>query len=241
VMANIKFYLVTYDKCENRAVSLLSKEEREKVYCYAVNSVVPKLITAKIKIINEWQLPWYSSRYQTLKYFEYGMIPHCVKNPTLTDGLSHIGFLPYDVLFGENSINDMIKKLETESNTIFYVTHRKDALYFTREQLSYITDYLSPKLGVVFDPNKIWNDGWISEALSVTPIDVFKKFGEFLLKYQYDMENMLSTNRWGLMSTTTHRLCGLTERFWGMYLVSCGLPLERMNVEHDHDYYTSHA
>ena len=237
-MINIKYYLVSYDRCDHRAISKLTLEEREKVICYAVNGAVPKIIGAKIKVVNEWQLKWYAPRYQTLKYYEYGLIPHCVKNPELLDGLTHVGLLHNDVLFAENSVNDMISKLEENPRQIFYIILRQnDVLYFTKDQLKYIAEYMSPKLNIDVNPDYIWNNGFISESLTVTPIDIFIKFGEFILTYQYDFENILNTNRWGLMNTVKHRLCGLVERFWGIYLMSCGLPIEKMKVTHDREIY----
>jgi hypothetical protein len=237
-MTNIKFYLVSYDRCDHRAVSKLMPKERERIVCYAVNGSVPKIIGAKIKVINEWQLKWHSPRYQTLKYYEYGLIPHCVKNTELLEGLTHVGMLHNDVLFAENSVNNMIKDLDENPRQIFYIILRQnDVLYFTKNQLKHIAEYLSLKLDVNVDPEYIWNNGFISESLTVTPIDIFTKFGEFMIKYQYDFEDMLNTNRWGLMSTVKHRLCGLTERFWGMYLMSCGLPIRKMDVEHDREFY----
>ena len=237
-MTNIKYYLVSYDRCDHRAVHQLTPEEREKVICYAVNGAVPKIIGARVKIINEWQLKWYTPRYQNLKYYEYGLIPHCIKNPEMLEGLTHVGFLHNDVLFASNSINDMHKKLDENSRQIFYIILRQnDVLYFTKEQLKHICEYMSPKLNVNIDPDYIWNNGFVSECLSVTPIDIFTKFGEFMLKYERDFENILDTNRWGLMSTVKHRLCGFTERMWGMYLMSCGLPLIQMDVKHDREVY----
>jgi len=237
-MVNIKYYLVTYDQCSQRVIKNLTKEESEKVICYAVNSTKLKLISPKIKRINEWQLPWHDNRYQFLQYYEYGTLPHCIKNPELIEGLTHIGLMHNDVLFGKNSVNDMISKLEKNPNKIFYIVIRKnDVLYFSKEQLKNIADYLSPKLNINVDADKVWNDGWICESMAVTPIDVFTKFGEFILKYQYDIESILNNNRWGLMNNVKHRLCGFVERLWGIYLVSCDMPIEKMDVIHDRESY----
>ena len=142
------------------------------------------------------------------------------------------------MLFGKNSVNDMISKLEKNPNQIFYIQLRKnDVLYFSREQLKHIADYLSPRLNVNIDPDKVWNDGWICDSMAVTPIDVFTKFGEFTLKYQYDIENILNNNRWGIMNNVKHRLCGFVERLWGIYLISCGMSIEKMDVIHDRESY----
>lgn len=235
---NIKYYLVSYDRCDHRAVSKLTPEERKHVICYAVNGAVPKIISARIKIINEWQLKWHSPRYQTLKYYEYGLIPHCLKNPEMIKDVTHVGLMHNDVYFAPNSVNEMHERLDKTPMLIYYIIIRQnDVLYFTKEQLKNICEYMSPKLDVNIDPEFIWNNGFISESLTVTPLEIFTKFGEFMLKYQYDFEDILNTNRWGLMSTVKHRLCGFVERLWGMYLVSCGIPYEKMPVEHDREFY----
>jgi hypothetical protein len=237
-MVDLKIFLISADRCDRKVIEKLSIEEKQKICCYAVNAAIPKLISAKIPVINEWQLPWHSSRYQTLQYYEYGIIPHLIKNPQLIQGLTHIGMLHNDVLFAENSVNDMVAKLESNPNKIFYVIIRKNnQLFFTKDQLKHIVDYMSPKLNVNINANDVWDGQWISESMVVVPKDVFVNFGEFLLKYQYDLEDILNKNRWGLMDTVKHRLCGLTERLWGIYLVSCGMPIEKMNVIHDREGY----
>ena len=240
-MVKLKIFLVSYDSCEQKAVAALTKEERADVCCYAVGKSKLKLITAKVKRINEWDLPWHDNRYQFLQYYEYGTLPHLAKNPELTEGLTHIGMLHNDVLFHENSVNDIRKKLEENPNQIFYIVKRKsDVLYFDQYQLSQIANWMEPKLNITIDVEKIWNEGWISESMSLAPKEIFIRFGYFLLKYQFEIEALLSTNKWGLMDKVKHRNCGFVERMWGIYLMSCGLPTEKMNVDHDHDNY-AHA
>jgi hypothetical protein len=97
---------------------------------------------------------------------------------------------------------------------------------------------MSERLNITINPNNIWQNGWISEALSVTPVEVFKKFGNYIIDNQKDIEDILLTNRWGIMNHINHRVCGIIERMWGFYLVSIGNTLEKMNVEHDWDSYT---
>jgi hypothetical protein len=140
-MTNIKYYLVSYDRCDKRAVSNLSEEEKKRVVCYAVNGSVPKKIDAGIEVVNEWELKWHSNRYQSLKYYEYGLLPHCVKNPDLLEGLTHIGFLHNDVLFAKNSINEMVEDLNSNPNQIYYIVLRqKNVLFFTKDQLKYVAE-----------------------------------------------------------------------------------------------------
>jgi len=131
-MANIKYYLVTFDRLDRRVIYKLSKEEKKSIICYAVNSAIPKLITPEIKIVEEWKLKWYTPRYQFLQYYEYGAIVHCIKNPELLEGLTHVGLLHYDVFFPENSINEIKENLNKNPDIILYNTLRhNDTLYFT--------------------------------------------------------------------------------------------------------------
>jgi len=236
-MVNIKYYLVTYDQCSQKAVANLTDDERNKVNCYAVVATKLKSITAKINITKEWKLPWHDNRYQFLNYYEYSLFPHIYKNPELHEGLTHIGILQSDVLFAKNSINDMISKLEINSNKIFYILLRKsDVLYFTDNQLEKICNYMENKLDIKIDINKISNE-WICETMAIAPKEIFLKFAKYIYDNQYEIENMLITNRWGLMNTIKHRISGIIERMWGIYLVSCGMPIEQMNVIHDRDSY----
>lgn len=237
-MTNIKYYLVTSDRLDYRVISKLSEHERKSIICYAVNPAIPKLIFSKINKIEEWKLKWYTPRYQTLQYYEYGAIVHCVKNPELLEGLSHVGLLHYDVFFPENSINEIYENLDKNPHKILYNTIRKkNQLFFSYDQFKHITEFMSERLDMKINTDQIWNNVWISEALSITPIDVYRKFGEFLFKYQFEIENILNSNKWGIMNQVKHRLCGFVERMWGIYLVSTDLELEQMPIIHEWDKY----
>lgn len=237
-MINLKFYIVSYDRCDSYIMKELDDEEKSLLYCYTVNPMIPKLITAKIPRIDEWKLKWYNPRYQTLKYHEYGPMIHIYNNKELTENLTHIGILHYDVYFYKNSIHNILEDLQQTPQKIYYIMYRQNnTLYFTNEQLKYICEYMSLKLNMNIDADKIWKDGWISEALSIVPIDIFNKFCNFLYSNQYEIETLLTSNKWGLMNDVKHRMCGFVERLWGIYLVFCNLPLEKMNIIHDWDRY----
>jgi hypothetical protein len=237
-MINMNFYLVTYDRLDDKVVAALDEKELEHIKCYAVQKKVPKKITDKVEVVNEWELPWNDYCYQSKQYYEYGAIVHLVKNPQLLEGLTHVGLLHYDALFNQNSVNSLLSKLSENPEKIFYQRIRGvQDLYLTPHEVVNISQFMSERLDMKIDPVKIWENGWISEALSVTPIEVFKKFGNFIIDYQYDIEDILLKNRWGIMNQINHRICGIVERMWGFYLVSLGLPLEKMDVEHDWDSY----
>jgi hypothetical protein len=163
---------------------------------------------------------------------------HLINNIHLIEDLTHIGLLHYDVLFNENSINDIIESIDKDENQIFYQRIRYvDDLYLSPTHLIGICEFMNSKLNMKISPEDIWNNGWISEALSVTPIEVFKKFGNFIIDNRTEIEDILLKNRWGIMDHINHRICGIIERMWGIYLKSYGFPLVKMNIEHDWNSY----
>jgi hypothetical protein len=234
----LNFFLVSYDRLDDRVINNLSDSEVDTVKCYAVQKSVPKKITPRVEVINEWELDWNDYSYQSKQYYEYGTIIHLINNPHLIESLTHIGLLHYDVLFNQNSVNDILESISNNSNQIFYQRIRYvNDLYLSRYHLVEICNFMNDKLNMNISADNIWDNGWISEALSVTPIDVFKKFGNFIQDNRTEIEDILLKNRWGIMDHINHRICGIIERMWGIYLISYGSPLTKMNIEHDWDSY----
>lgn len=236
-MINIKIFMVSYDRVENRAISNLTNKELDCIKCYAVQKKVPKNISSKIQTINEWELKWNDYSYQCEKYYEYGTIVHLLKNPEYIEGLTHIGLLHYDVLFNVNSVNDIKQKLEQNPYKIFYNTIRGvQDLWLTETEFYNICGFMTER-GLYININTILKNGWISEALSIVPIEIFQKFGEFMFNNKQDIEDILKKNRWGIMNNIQHRICGIVERMWGFYLISQKCQFEKMNIEHDWNAY----
>jgi hypothetical protein len=234
----LNFFLVSYDRLDDKVINNLSDSEVDTVKCYAVQKSVPKKITPRVEVINEWELDWNDYSYQSKQYYEYGTIIHLINNPHLIENLTHIGLLHYDVLFNENSVNDILESISNNPNQIFYQRIRYiNDLYLSRYHLVEICNFMNEKLDMNISADNIWDNGWISEALSVTPVDVFKKFGNFILDNRNEIEDILLKNRWGIMDHINHRICGIIERMWGIYLISYGLTLTKMNIEHDWDSY----
>jgi len=233
-MIELDFFLVIVDKFLERAISNLTPEEREHLVGYCVNPAIKKEIEADIPIIGEWNLPWYEPQYQNAFYCEYGLFPHLVKNPELLAGLTHVGILHYDVKFEESSVNEIISSLEEEPDTIYYINRRGNGdLCLNPEEVGLLSEFVNTRMNARIDPDKIWNEGWISEAMTVVPVRIAQEFGNFLLAYADEIEDIIRKNRWGIMDSMTHRVCGLVERMWGFYLVSTGLPMKRMRVVHE--------
>jgi hypothetical protein len=241
-MVNINFFVVTYDRLYNRVIEELDQNELSSVVCYTVQKQVKKDIAPQItQVINEWELSWNDYSYQTKQYYEYGSMVHLFKNPNLLQNLTHVGLVHYDVKFKENSINDIYAELKQNPNTIFYQMMRPyQQLSFLEHEVEELCKFMSERLEMNIDKTRIWGGTWISEALSVTPINVFNKFANFLCTYQNDIEDILKSNRWNIMNHCPHRICGLVERMWGFYLLSCDMQLKQMNIIHEWDRYSHH-
>jgi len=241
-MTKIKFFLHSYDRLDDRAIENLTDKELECVKCYTVEKSIPKKISSKVERINEWELEWNDYSYRNKKYYDYGAIVHLIQNPHLLEGLTHIGLMQYDVLFQKNSINNIISKLDENPNIIFYNNIRgTQDLWLSEFEFIQICNFVSEKMKIQIDIHNIIKNGWISETFSVTPIDIFRKFGEFILNNKQELEDILDKNRWGIMNNIKHRMCGIIERMWGFYLVSVNSKLEKMDIEHDHNaYYHQH-
>ena len=237
-MINLNFFLVSYDRLDDKVIEALDDNEVKNIKFYAVQKNVPKKISNRIDTINEWDLKWNDYSYQQKQYYEYGTIVHLINNPDLIEDLTHIGILHYDALFNKNSVNDIISRLNLDPNIIFYQRIRyNNELYLTQYELINICQFMNEKMNLNINAEKIWNNGWISEALSVTPKAVFIKFGNFIIDNRTEIEDILLKNRWGIMNNINHRICGIIERMWGIYLISYGMSLVKMNIEHDWDSY----
>lgn len=234
---NINFFLVSYDRLYDKSIEQLDANELSMICGYWVQKKVPKDISKMIsRNINEWDLSWNDYEYQSKQYYEYGAMVHLLNNPKLLENLSHVGILHYDVVFQKNSINNMISILNKNPNTIFYQRKRNSDLYLSHQELDNICKFMSEKLNMNINSDFILQHGWISEALSLTPKSVFLKFASFIQDNRQEIEEILLKNKWGIMRIN-HRVCGIIERMWGFYLVSCGLPLIQMEVTHDRDSY----
>jgi hypothetical protein len=236
---NLEVFVVAYDQIQNKVVEQLTEEELKFVTAYTVQKKVKKLISPLVnKTIKEWELPWNNYDFQSKQYYEYGTFLHLYNNYELIKDLTHVGVVHYDVIFNKNSVNEIIESLKLEPETIFYEMRRgNNALFLSDYELDRICEFMSNGLGMNIDSKYIKNNEWISECLSVTPKHVFLKFAKFLNDFYLEIENILLQNRWGIMNTCNHRMCGIVERMWGFYLISCGLPLKQMNIRHDWNSY----
>jgi len=236
---NINFFVIAYDLLLDKVVQQLSEDELNKLTSYTVQKRIPKQISAKINNrINEWELPWNDYFYQTNQCYEYGAMVHLFKNKELIENLTHIGILHYDVIFNKNSINNILLELTKNPDTIFYQMIRpREQLSLSKYEVFKLCEFMEERMDIMIDGSIAWNDGWISEALSLTPKYIFEKFALFLYKHHLEIKDILKTNRWNIMDHCPHRMCGILERMWGFYLVSRDLPLRQLDIIHDWDSY----
>jgi hypothetical protein len=236
---NINFFLITYNMLLDKAVQHLTPEELDKLTCYTVQKKVPKQITTKVaKRINEWELPWNDYFYQRSQCYEYGAMVHLYTNKELIEKLTHVGIMHYDVIFNTNSVQSVISELTKNPDTIFYQMIRpKEQLSLSKYEVSKLCEFMSEKMETEVDGSIAWDNGWISEALSLTPKYVFEKYAKFLYEHHLEILDILKNNRWNIMNHCPHRMCGILERMWGFYLVSRNLPLKQLDIKHDWDSY----
>lgn len=239
---NLDVFLVTYDRLYDKVVDRLSLDERGHLKCYCVQKGVSKDITSLVpKRLNEWELPWNNYDLQTKQYYEYSAMVHLYNNQDIIENTTHVGILHYDVLFRENSINDIITELNKNPETVFYQMIRpKEQLSLLRHEFNNLCNIMCKGMEIEIDCDNIWERGWISECLSVTPKHVMLKFAKFLNDYRDNIEYILKNNVWNIMNHCPHRLCGIVERLWGIYLMSLNLPLQQLNILHDWDSYQHH-
>lgn len=237
-MTNLNFFLVSYNKLYNRVAENLDTESAKMLKAYYVRKSTPKDITLNVEGIKEWELDWNDYSFQQKQYYEYATIIHLTKNFELIKDLTHIGLLHYDVIFQKDSIKEISDSLNSQPNQIFYQCLRgPNDLYLQSQEFLGICSFMTQKLNMIINPRLIIEKGWVSEAMSVVPIEVFTKFGNFLINNHSEIEDILISNRWGIMNKVNHRICGIVERMWGIYLVNCNMNLTKMNVTHDWDYY----
>jgi hypothetical protein len=234
---SVRFFLVTYDRIEDRVVKDLSEEELKHVTAYCVQKKVPKRIPNGVNILNEWELNWNDFDYQQKQYYEYGAIVHLTKNPNLTENLSHIGLLHWDVRFNKDSINNIVNDIKSDPNVLYYENILNGHLYLSEMEVINLCDFMSEKMNVIVDPGIPLTRGWLSHSLSIVPVDIFTKFGKFLIDYKTDIEDILLKNRWGIMNIYNHKICGIIERMWGFYLMSQNVNFKKMDIDHESAFY----
>lgn len=140
----MKLYSVCHKELRDDVVAKLTPEEREHVIAYIVNEHFPKdwaQFSGLVHPICEFSLENYNPKYQYIKYFEYGTIAHIYLNECLRD--THVGILHSDIVFEEDSVNEMLEEFNRRPDTIFYQTFfgpelrpRKRSLLLHRSNLS---------------------------------------------------------------------------------------------------------
>lgn len=238
-MCDLKCFLVTYDRLYDKAIDQLDENEIKTIYCYKIQKKVPKNISFLISNhIKEWELPWNDYRYQAKQYYEYGAMIHLLNNPSLISEATHIGLFHYDIIFNKNSIKSVCDKIKENRETIFFQKKRGvEDLYLSPYELRKICEFMSKRLKMNIDPVIIRENGWFSEALSITPKHIFLQFASYLQDNYAEIENILIDNNWGIMNSIKHRVCGIVERMWGFYLMSHTIEKQQLDVIHDWDSY----
>lgn len=242
----MKLYSVCHKEFRHDVIKDLTLQECKHVAAYIVNENFPKdysRFSGFVSHVREFELPKYNLKYQANKYFEYGTIAHIYLNECLRD--THVGILHSDIVFEEDSVNEMLEEFNCRPDTIFFQTffgpelhpETLHPLYLTEKEAHLLGNYLAIRMQIPTNVDRVLRDGWIG-GMAAGPLDIFLRFGEFLETYSEELEQILAEDRWHLQTWPgKHTICGIIERMWGIYLMSLGLPIKRMRIRHEQKQY----
>jgi len=101
----IVFHKYIFDECYKN----ISQDILDKYFTFiAVNKNIQKKYSKKYKVINEWDLPIYDSKFQERGYNENSAIYHVYAN-NLHKPYKSIGFFQYDMVFNSLKIDSLEK------------------------------------------------------------------------------------------------------------------------------------
>lgn len=245
----MKLYSVCHKEFRSDAVERLTPDERQHIVSYIVNENYPKDYThfsGFVDHIHEFRLENYNPKYQRNSFHEYSAIAHLYLNPSLTEGMTHVGVLHSDIIMQRGCVEEILEALVINPKTIFCDTIFRPPprnsnvitppLWLTTTQADFLARYVSERILPV-NMERVYTEGWIG-GMAIAENEVFLRFGEFLDKYSDDFtgilnETVLSSHVW---SKTANAYCFITERMWGFYLMSLNLPIKHINIIHDREY-----
>ena len=164
----MKLYSVCHKEFRSEAVEKLTEGERSHVVSYIVNENYPKDLSRfsdLVSNVKEYELENYNPKYQLNKYFEYGTIAHIYLNNSLRD--THVGILHSDIVFEENSVNEMLEVFDRTPDTIFYNTFfgaeidkiTQHPLYLSPDEVRVLSNYLTERIGHIHKRIESINNG----------------------------------------------------------------------------------
>ena len=120
-MSHLQLFIVFHSVLYDDYYKDIKQEDLDKYFTFvAVNKNIDKKFTkGKYKIINEWDLPIYDSKFQERGYNENSVIYHIYINKMYD--YDKIGFFQYDMRFNKGSLNYIL----TNKDCSFYLASYK--------------------------------------------------------------------------------------------------------------------
>jgi hypothetical protein len=195
----------------------------------ATNENVKKQYTeGKYNVINEWELPIYDPQLQKYGYNENSGLYHIYKNK-LHEKYTHVGFLQYDMSFGE----EFIKILEDPNKEDFYAFAPCDYDFVFRRSIG--GQHAESMLEIIEDYEKHYNTKVLRSIK-------YPLYNTYLIntKTFTNMMEWFSPLLYKIFETAKNKddggFGGLFERAAALNLGDqCGIP-QPMPIRHDHDF-----
>lgn len=236
---NYTIYTVIYDNCFERVFQDVSQDHLEKVKGYLVKKPIPKTIynLKEKNILREWELDWNDFFYQKNIFCEYSFFPHAYKNHLF--GSEYIGLYHSDVKFTDYFFDEIER---ADGKTIFLpestFCKNESFWYFNEKETASICEYMSNKMNMNIKFDNIKKYGWPSCCLGTGPSYIFSEFGKFIAENGKEIFDNLFNGKF-FIESKYHRICGLIERMWGIYIMNSPLQLKISNsIIHESYLYT---
>jgi hypothetical protein len=151
-MIDCQIFIVFHKSIEDECYVNISDDILNKYFTFiAVNENIPKKYTKnKYKVINEWELPIYDSKLQSVGFNENSAIYHIYIN-NIHKKYKYIGFFQYDMIFG-NDINTLFN-LELQNNTCYTVGKA-----FTYDECIYHLSNEDNTINFILNDYKVFNN-----------------------------------------------------------------------------------
>jgi hypothetical protein len=230
---NIQIFVVFHKHIFDECYDNIPDDILYKYFTFlSVNEKIPKHYTKnKYKIINEWELPIYDSKFQTRGYNENSSIYHVFMN-NLHKPYQYIGFFQYDMVFKDNIVQFLQFKLNIPTCFYYELYNFKFCSYQTWNEPPTL-DY------IIKDYEKFYNKSFTKTChyplfnSFIIPIETFEKVMNWVIQL-YDKLYPWCINP--PYATHFGHIGGIYERVMAYAIGEESLRSIKLNISHDHYY-----
>ena len=114
---NFQIFVIFHRQTFQECYAKLPREQLDYLTFVAANPDLPKEYPPGVKILREWELPFYDPRYQREGYCENSVLFHLTRNGLLQQ-YDYVGFCQYDMVLSD--LSGVIACLETSPSGVFF-------------------------------------------------------------------------------------------------------------------------